>query len=233
MRVRSFHSSWAGVTLLVISASPLSAQTTSPASPPTWDASLGVKIATTGYGVEVAKLLSSHFAARVAVNFGSYNTNQTKNDVTYDASIKARGTAVLLDIFPPARGSFHFTTGLHTNPISIVGSAVPSGQGTIKLNNREYPASQVGVLTASVKLPSTAPYLGIGFGTPATRHGSVKLRFDLGAILGKPKVLLNATGAANNAQLAADVAAEQAKTQKDINSLAAYPVLAIGLAYKR
>jgi len=226
----------AAIILAFAEIAPLGLPAQQPAAdhPTSWDAAFGVRVGTTGYGVEVAKLLTGHFGARVGGNFGSYSTTQTESDIRFHASVKANSASFLLDFFPGSRGSFHLTGGLHTRPLKASGTGVPTSQGTFTINDRDYTASQVGTLGARLKLAGAAPYAGLGFGTPANRGSSVKLRLDLGVILARPEVVLTATGAASNAQLRADLAAQQAELQHDIDKWAkAYPVIALGLAYKR
>ena|SRR5438309_1480446 len=83
------------------------------------------------------------------------------------------------------------------------------------------------------KFKNAGPYLGFGFGTPANTGGGLKLLFDLGAIITKPTISLTSTGAASNAQLAADLQAQETKTQHDVRKyLKVYPVLSLGLGYR-
>jgi len=224
------------VVLAIAEIAPLSlhAQQPAPDQPKAWDVALGVRAGTTGFGVEIAKLLTGHLGARIGGNFSSYHATQTKTDMTFDTSFKLNSASFLLDYFPASRGSFHLTGGLHTSPLKVTGTGVPTAQGTFTINDRVYTASQVGTLDASVKLPGAAPYAGLGFGTPANRGSSIRLRLDLGAILARPKVALTSTGAASNAQLRADLGAQQDEIQHDIDKwLKAYPVISLGLAYKR
>ena len=91
----------------------------------------------------------------------------------------------------------------------------------------------MGTLTAAGKFHGVSPYLGFGVGTPANDHKALKFLFDLGAALGKPSITLNATGADSIPQLAADVQAQQAKTQHDVRKyLKVFPVLSFGLGYR-
>ena len=197
------------------------------------NASVDLRVATTGFGVEVAKLLTGHFGARLGGSYYSWSTNKSQSDITYDASLKLHTFTALFDLFPGRRGSFHLTTGLVTNPLTISATGIPAASDTFKINGRKYSASQVGTLTAAGKFHGVSPYLGLGFGTPANEHKALKFLFDIGAALGKPSITMNASGADSIPQLAADVQAQQAKTQHDVRKfLKVFPVLSFGLGYR-
>jgi hypothetical protein len=197
------------------------------------DASVAVRIATTGLGIEVAKLLTGHVGARVGGSFFSASTSKSQSDISYDASLKLHTFAALIDLSPARRGSFHVTGGLVTNPLTITATGQPSSSGTFKINGNTYTSSQVGTLTLQGKFRSASPYLGFGFGTPANTGSALKLLFDVGAVIAKPRILLTATGAASNPQLASDLQAQEDTTQHDVRKyLKVYPVLSLGLAYR-
>ncbi len=198
-----------------------------------WDASLAFRFLTLGLGVEAAKLLVDMLAARAGANFFSWSTTHAQTGISYDATIKLHGVSVLIDFYPHSRGSFHLTSGVITAPFKVSAVGKPDSGGVFKINGTRYTSSQVGTLTAEAKFP-TGPYFGLGWGTPANRGGGVSLLFDFGAVFGKPSVVLDATGAASNPQLAADLQAQQQKTQHDLRKfLKVYPVLSLGIAYRR
>jgi hypothetical protein len=86
----------------------------------------------------------------------------------------------------------------------------------------------VGVLEGVVKFPSAAPYVGLGFGTPA-RGGHFMFAFDMGAVIAQPTLTLTATGAASNALLDSSAQGQIAKTQQDVDKyVKLYPVLTLG-----
>jgi hypothetical protein len=218
---------WCGVAAMLSSSGPLLGQGSHA------DASIAVRAATTGFGAEVAKLIAGHFDVRVGGTLYTWSTTKSQSDITYDASLKLHTFEALCDLSPGRRGSFHFTAGLATNPLTITASGLPTTSGTFKINGTQYTTSQVGTLTAQGKFRSVRPYLGLGFGTPANDHRAAKLLFDIGAILGKPSITLTASGAASNPQLAADLQAQAAQTEHDVRKfLKAYPVMALGLAYR-
>lgn len=191
------------------------------------DLGLGVHTGTTGFGVDVSKLLMSHVAVRGEFNYFGFGLNETFNDVTYSAKLRLQSVPVLLDLYPGARGSFHVTGGVVFNQTHLSGTGVPGPGGTITINHDTYTSAEVGVLNGAFRYPSNSGYVGIGFGTPAKKSmfaGS----FDIGAILSRARVSLTATGAATDPALANDLAAQQATTQKSVNKLPVFPVISSG-----
>jgi len=191
-----------------------------------------LRAGTQGIGGEVSKLVVPHVGIRVGGEFFSLNASHTQTDISYQFSFKLHSFNALVDLYPGAHGSFHFTAGVATNPLTATGTGEPSGSGTFSINNHNYTAGQVGTLTAGLKFSSAAPYLGLGFGTPANKKGGLFLAFDLGVRIGKPTFTLSATGASGNAQLASDLTAQQNKSQTDVNKLFGWPVIALGIGYR-
>ena len=209
---------------------PLSAQQ-APNDHSASDFGIGVRAGTAGIGVVLSKLLTSHLGIRVDGNFFSVNVNGKKqSDVTYDAKLKMQGFSGLLDLYPGARGSFHLTGGVMSNPAKITGTGVSSG-GNYTINNHPYTSAEVGTLTATGQWGSVLPYVGLGFGTPASKHGGLSFTFDLGLAIGKPTVALTANGT-GGAPLQSDLKTQAATTQNDLNKVPGYPVLALGLMYR-
>jgi hypothetical protein len=198
-----------------------------------WDASLAFRFLTLGLGVEAAKLLVGHLGARVGANFFSWSTSHSQSGISYDATVKLHGISALFDFYLHNRGSFHISGGVITTPFQVTAVGQPDSGGTFKINGTKYTSAQVGTLNLDAKF-KTGPYLGVGWGTPANRGGGLSLVFDLGAIFGKANVNLTASNPGNDPTLAANVQAQQAKTQHDLRKfLKVYPVLSLGLAYHR
>jgi hypothetical protein len=196
------------------------------------DFGLSLRAGTLGGGIEISKLLTSHLGLRVGGNYFSLTKNSlNQSDVTYDAKLKLQSFDGLLDLYPGARGSFHLTGGVISSPLKVDGTGTPTG-GNFRFNGNSYTAAQVGTLTGEAKYSGALPYVGLGVGTAASKHGGVGFVFDLGAAIGKPKISLTSTGASGNAQLQSDLTAQVATTQKSVNKVAAYPVLSLGLMIK-
>jgi hypothetical protein len=158
------------------------------------DVSIGVRSGTLGFGVEISKLVTSHIGLRVGANVFSLSRTFDQSDVTFSAKLKMKAVTGLVDLYPGSRGSFHLTGGIISNPLEVTGTGTPKATGTYTINNQEYTNVAVGTLTGSAKWPSTSPYLGFGFGTPANSHGGIKFVMDIGAAISKPTIALTATG---------------------------------------
>jgi hypothetical protein len=221
--------------VLVSGLVPLSAQQSPAPVNRAHDMSVAFRFGTPGLGLEVSKLVASHLGIRVGGSFFSYSVTKTQSSISYDASLKLHNLALLLDLYPSGRGSFHLTGGLVTNPLTITGTGQPSSGSTYTVNGTTYTSSQIGTLTAEGKFKGVGPYLGLGFGTPATNGGALKFLFDLGAVIGKPKISLSASGSgcAPGTACGNDLQAQQQQTQHDVQKyLKVFPVIAFGLAYR-
>lgn len=219
MRVRSLL-----ISMLVAPFAILSAQRSSAHGA---DFSIGVRFGSLGIGGEASKLITGHVGIRASVNYFKTSTTQSQSDIDFAADLKLHAVTALIDLYPGNRGAFHLSGGIITNPITVTAVGQPTGS-SYKINGNVYPASTVGTLTGSGKFKSVSPYVGLGFGTPAASHAGLKLVFDLGVAIGKPTILLASTS--SNTQVQSDVAAQQLKTQNDVNKYAkVYPVISMGL----
>jgi hypothetical protein len=236
-RTRCRSSRHGALVLLVACAAPVSAQQPAAAAPAanpaghSADMAVGVRLGSTGFGLQVARLLTGRIGARIGGSFYNWSGSSTIKNINYNATLNLHTFSALIDLFLSRRGSFHFTGGLITNPLTITATGQSSG-GYYKINGTKYADTTVGVLTAQGQFPSVRPYFGLRFGTPANEGGGFALLFDLGAIIAKPTISLTATGAATNQQLGSDLAAQSSQTQQKLDkSFKVYPVLALGLAY--
>ncbi len=191
------------------------------------DVSIGIRFGTLGVGPEISKLVTSHVGLRAGINFFSEDHTFNQSNANVDASLKLKAFTGLVDLYPGARGSMHFTVGVITNPITVTGTGTPTGD--VKINGNEYTPQQLGTLTVTGEWPSASPYVGIGFGTPAASHGALKFVFDLGVAVAKPNLTLSSSNQGSNAMLQSDFAAQ---TQTIRNDLPVYPVLNFGLVYR-
>jgi hypothetical protein len=215
--------------------------------------SIGLRVGTLGVGVDVSRLLNDHIGLRVGASyltrrqrlrdedyFGNVIGKLSYQEVNWDVRAKANAFSGFLDWYPGTRGVFRFSVGAMTSPLSAKGVGVITADSgysfTTDVSRGFYrPASIVGTFVSSGKFPSVLPYVGLGFGTPSSKHHGVHFIFDLGAAIGKSTVTLTSTTAATttNPTLRADLAAKQSEWQTDIlDKIPFYPVLSLGVGYR-
>jgi hypothetical protein len=203
--------------------------------------SIGLRVGTLGVGVEVSRLLSDHIGLRVGGSYAklryNFRDNQTSSDpIDWDVNLKGTGVSGLLDWYPGKRGVFRLSVGAMTVPFKVDGVGVIVADTAFTLFDQRFrPASTVGDLLAAGKYPGVRPYVGLGFGTPASSHRGVGFIFDLGVAIGRPRVSVTSTTAATstNPLLRQDLAALQNDWQTEgLDLVPVYPVLSLGFAYR-
>ncbi len=195
---------------------------------------LGVtaRVGTLGLGVDVAKSFGPQFSSRLGFNFGNVNSSRTESGVSYDAKLNLSSIQLLGD-YHPFGGSFRITGGLlsQSNKFGVTGK--PDANGTYTIDNNTYTAAQVGNLTGEYQYGnSIAPYLGIGFGQPASE--GFGFNADLGVMFtGSPKVSLTASNPAfnNNSTTRDRLDRQERQTENDLKGFNVYPVLSVGVSY--
>lgn len=195
-----------------------------------FDLAINVHASTLGLGGEISKLIGGHIGMRLGGNVLNYNGQQTIQGISYDARFNFKNYTALADLFPVDHGSFHFTGGYVSETDGVNGTAVPAAGGTITLNGTQYTSAQVGVVTGKLTFPRSGAYAGIGWGSPSSRGGRVRLLLDLGAVIGTPTFDMHATNESADPQIAADVTAQREKTREKIDNYGkAWPVMSLGL----
>ena len=179
---------------------------------------LGVKVGTTGLGIDVAKNIAPTLDARVGYSGGSIGYDASTSAASYSGDIKLSNLNALLD-FHPLGPLFRISGGLIFNKNKYEATGTPNGQP--------------GSFNATVESgKSAAPYLGIGFGNVAGM--GVNFYADLGVMfMGTPKATISANcSGLSGAQCTAlqnQVATEQQNLQDKLDRFKAYPVLNVGL----
>jgi hypothetical protein len=190
---------------------------------------------TIGFGGGLAATFNDQFAARLGYTTYEYTVEDLEeSDLVLDGKAELGGVHAFLD-WHPFGGAFRLSVGAIENA-SLSAHAEPMA-GTYTLNGTTYSAQDIGEANATARYDSISPYAGIGFGRTLSRDGRFAFSADLGVVFtGSPQVELNATCAAPNAMLCAeihdDVAAEEAELQREADELKYWPVIAIGLSYR-
>lgn len=208
---------------------------------------VGIKASLLGAGAEVATPLARHFNLRAGFNALSYDRGFDKDGVTYTGQLRLRSAEAHLDWFP-FHGSFHVSPGalLYNGNQFHANAAVPGGQ-SFTLNGTSYMSDAADPVTGlgSVDFKKAGPMITAGWGNLVKRHGRFSVPFEIGAVYtGAPRAALSLAGSvcdptgeicgpiASDPGVLANVAAEQAKINKDVSAFKFYPIVSIGFGVK-
>lgn len=166
------------------------------------------------------------------LTMGSRDKTFKESGTAYQGKINWSRKALLADWFPMGSG-FRFTAGATFNDVKFDLLANGAGQ-TVDINGRQLSLTANDSLSIQVKMPSTTPYVGIGFGH---KPGSKGWGFhsDFGASLGKFKVTETRTGGLVNGGVLGvtqtDVDKELAEVREGVAKLKLLPQLTLGVSY--
>jgi len=197
--------------------------------------SVGAQAGTLGAGVQGDLLLTSHIGVRAMYNgLFTLTTTQTNSGITYNGKFAFQNMPLLVDIYPSAHGSFHFTGGMIFNQNKITATGVLDAGSTITINGVQYTEADLGgPLLGTISYPSTAWYAGLGWGTPYHKDSHWGFVCDIGVMGATPTASLTAPNAAVNAALQANLQAQIDSTQANLKKYASYwPSISFGVNYK-
>lgn len=168
------------------------------------------------------------------MTLGSKEKNQVESGTSYQAKVAFSRTAIVADWFPSATSGFRVTGGLTSNNMGVQLTASGTGS-TVDIDGTTYTLGAADALTVKVKLPSTAPYLGIGYGHQKGDKG-LGFHADLGAILGGFKITEVRTGQLANGGAfgvtQASMDKELASVKDSVGKLKFFPQLTVGISYR-
>jgi hypothetical protein len=186
---------------------------------------LGLPGVTLGY----AHALSSAFGVRVeASTLGTRRERRNEEGVDYDARLKTDRVSLLADWYPLG-GGFRLTGGIASNNYKLSLDASGAG-GSITVGATTYTTTADDGLLVQVKMPRTAPYIGLGWGHQSG-PGGFRFGVDLGAYIGKGKVTATPRGQLAAAQAQADVDREVAEIRDGAGKIKALPQLGVSFGY--
>jgi hypothetical protein len=185
-------------------------------------------VGTTGFTAGYARAITPDVSARAEVNILKYDGHLNNDDVRYEAKLKLNSGAVYADYFPFDSSAFRLTGGAFfgDRKVDLKANAM---SGTVTINGVKYNVAGES-LTGSVKLPSVAPYIGIGSGHKATGAG-LSFSTDLGVAIGKPDVTLSASPSLLAMAGQKNVDAERDRLQDKVDKYNLYPVLRFTVGY--
>jgi hypothetical protein len=181
-----------------------------------------------GFVVGWAQPLGSHFGLRLdAARVSTLNERRTENGIAYDATLKGDRTALLADWFVFG-GGFRLTGGVTGSRYSLDLLATGSG-GSITVGNNTYITTPADRLNVQIKLPSSMPYAGLGWGHQDS--SGLRFSFDVGAKLGRATLSYALTGPWASRVTQADIDAELSELRDGVGKVRLLPQLTFGLGY--
>lgn len=174
---------------------------------------------------------------------GSYNQlglkySTSEDELDYDAKFKFDNALLGLDWYPFS-GSFRLSAAYTMNKNNLTLTAKPNSSGTFELDGTTYLASELGNMRVKLDYPSSAPYLGFGWGNPVYAGKGLGMTFDIGVVMtGSADVGLNINcgpaiaGTPRCDQLKASAEAERKTVEDDIGDLKLWPLVQLGLTYQ-
>ncbi|MEM1150980.1 MAG: hypothetical protein AAGI03_10525 [Pseudomonadota bacterium] len=206
--------------------------TTGAASAQDSNIAIGAGVGTPGANVDVAFKVNDFLRVRGGGNLFQFDEDVDIDDITYEGELDLSGLSVAADLHPFSN-SFMLTGGAYFGTKEIGVSASPNEAVTI--GDTIFAPDEFGSLVGDVSFEDTAPFIGLGFDNTFTGSGNWGFRAVVGASLfGSADVSLDSVGGtlSNDPNLQAELEAEEAKIEEDVEDFELYPILQIGLTYR-
>lgn len=181
-----------------------------------------------GYGIGFAQPLGPLFTVRADfLTLGERRERRTEDGIDYDGRLEASRGALLADLFPFA-GRFRISAGVTAAKYRLDLVATGAG-GTITVGNTTYTTTANDRFEVQVKMPSTMPYLGIGWGHHS--QSGLRFSFDIGAAVGKARLGYQLSGPWASQVSQQDIDAELAELRDGVGKVRAIPQVTLGIGY--
>lgn len=203
---------------------------------------IGVSAGTTGWGIDLATPIGSHFALRAGMEFmPDFSLNETVDaiepnsdnlifgEMDVKGSIKRTQGSVLLNIYPFKHASFFVCGGAYFGGDKIITlqghsdelkQLIAQGQSLgIEIGDYAIPVDKNGDASGGIKTASFRPYVGIGFGR-AVPHKRIGFMYEMGVQFHKTPVVYT-----DNGNLGTLVYEAENDFTDILNTLTVYPVI--------
>jgi hypothetical protein len=185
---------------------------------------------TLGAGIGAAYSINTWAGVHVEAEGFGFSHSFDVDDNKYDGHLSLKQGGLYFDLFPFSSSGFRLTGGAIINGDTLDATAVPNSDGNYKIGNDFVPA--VGAApTATVKLPTVMPYLGIGYGHKPVSKG-FGFTCDLGVAYGKPRVSYTVPAIYNLFTTQANIDQEEQNISNRVERYKLYPVVQIGVSYR-
>jgi hypothetical protein len=190
------------------------------------DVGLAFHVGSLGLGADVAVAIHPNVGLRAGGNFFPFGINFTTSGIDYSLDLPSPQFMLLADLYPA--GSFRVSAGLMISSANF--DLTGELDGLVNIGGSTYTPAEVGNLTGTLETRDVSPYIGIGFGNPAS--GRVGFFLDLGvAFRGNPQASATVDGPISAAPgFQQDLDREIQDIQDDVENIIVYPVLSIGIS---
>lgn len=187
-----------------------------------------------GLMVGYAQAINPMFTVRGDfATLGNYSKNQTESGIDYKAKLAFNRLGLFGDYFPFS-GGFRLTGGLTMNNQKIEMTSTAQAGTIINVGDKPVLLAADDRLYVQIKMPSTTPYVGLGWGHQQADKG-LGFVADLGATLGKAKLDVQATGTnlGNRAYVTqADIDQETQQLRDGVGKITFIPQISLGMNYR-
>ena len=191
--------------------------------------SAGVNVGSLGAGATLALEINSRFEARLGFNQFSANFDLDVEELNYQGDIELQTTTAIVDFYPWQNRGFRLSAGLFANGNEITGTAEPANSTTF--GGRVFQPEDIGSASATISFPSSAPYLGLGWGKRTSKDNRLLFSVDAGVFMqGGPEADISVENP-NNVITDEDIRLAREELQEQLDDFDIYPVLTIGLSY--
>ncbi len=191
--------------------------------------SAGVSLGSLGAGANVAVEVYDVLEARVGINAFATDFDIEVDDLRYNGDVELNSTSAILDLYPVRGSGFRISFGAVLNGNEVDGTATPAS--ATAFGGTVFQPEEIGSATANITYPSTAPYLGLGWGRRTGRQGNLMFSLDAGVLFqGRATVDLqveNPLGVISDA----DIAQARQEIEAELGEIETYPVVTLGFSY--
>lgn len=189
-------------------------------------------IGTAGGTLEGQVRLSDNFQLRGGVNYLKFDNEVDVDDINYDGDLDFSGLGAFVDVHPFG-GSFFVSGGAYVGDKTFDFSATSTT--AVDIGGVVFTPAEYGRLEGNTSWDDVAPFLGVGFDNTFTGSGNWGFSIVGGAALfGSGDVSLQSVGGtlSNDPLLTAELDAEIAEIEQEIEDYELYPIVQLGLSYR-
>ncbi|NNC76791.1 MAG: hypothetical protein HKN77_02440 [Woeseiaceae bacterium] len=189
---------------------------------------VGVKVGTTGLGLEGRWNPVPYMDLRLGVNSYEYDDSGDKSGINYDATLNLDSYYATANFRFPL-SPFRVSAGVYANGNEL--NLISQDDLVYDVGGQTYTSAEVGTLRSTTSFEDAAPYLGFGY--DFSLFGKVGMNIDLGVLWqGSPVVSLTADGlAANDPGFQSALENERQQLEDDVKDYKAWPVATLGFFY--